>query len=88
MHYIYNGKGERVRRYLGTDDVTTVYDEAGRWLGDYDGTGTPIQQTIWLDARAAAHGAAGWAADQPDLPANPAGCGKLGLFFQAGVSAS
>jgi len=49
MRYVYNGKGERVRRHLGTDDVTTVYDEAGRWLGDYDGIGTPIQQAIWLD---------------------------------------
>lgn len=49
MRYIYNGKGERVRRHLGTDDVTTLYDEAGRWLGDYDATGTPIQQAIWLD---------------------------------------
>ena len=49
MHYAYNGKGERVRRHLGTDDVTTMYDETGRWLGDYDVTGTPIQQAIWLD---------------------------------------
>ena len=49
MQYVYNGKGERVRRHLGTDDVTTVYDEAGKWLGDYDSTGTPIQQAIWLD---------------------------------------
>ncbi|WP_434946434.1 RHS repeat-associated core domain-containing protein [Luteimonas sp. SDU82] len=49
MHYAYSGKGERVRRYLGTDDVTTLYDEAGRWLGDYDGAGIPLQQAIWLD---------------------------------------
>ena len=49
MHYVYNGKGERVRRHLGADDVTTVYDEAGRWLGDYDASGSPKQQAIWLD---------------------------------------
>ena len=49
MHYAYNGKGERVRRHLGTDDVTTVYDEAGRWVGDYDDAGVPLQQAIWLD---------------------------------------
>ena len=33
----------------GGGDVTTVYDEAGRWLGDYDVAGTPLQQAIWLD---------------------------------------
>ncbi|MCD9030432.1 DUF6531 domain-containing protein [Luteimonas sp. Y-2-2-4F] len=48
-HYVYNGKGERVRSHLGTDDITTLYDEAGRWLGDYAPDGTPKQQAIWLD---------------------------------------
>lgn len=47
--YVYNGKGERMRRFRGMEDVNTVYDEAGRWLGDYDVAGTPIQQAIWLD---------------------------------------
>lgn len=26
-----------------------MYDEAGRWLGDYDNAGVPKQQVIWLD---------------------------------------
>ena len=26
-----------------------MHDEAGRWLGDYDASGNPIQQAIWLD---------------------------------------
>jgi len=48
--YVYNGKGERVlRQDVGAGDVTTVYDEAGRWLGDYDVSGAPFQQVIWLD---------------------------------------
>ncbi|WP_407354652.1 RHS repeat-associated core domain-containing protein [Luteimonas sp. R10] len=49
MHYVYNGKGEQVRKHLGAHDITTVFDEAGRWLGDYDASGAPLQQAIWLD---------------------------------------
>lgn len=49
MNYLYNGKGERVYRYGNGTAVTTVYDEAGRWIGDYDSNGQPIQQAIWLD---------------------------------------
>ncbi|WP_232137466.1 RHS repeat-associated core domain-containing protein [Luteimonas fraxinea] len=47
--YSYNGRGERVRSYLGLEDITSVYDEAGHWLGDYDIAATPLQQAIWLD---------------------------------------
>ncbi len=47
--YRYNGKGERVRKTGADEDVVTVYDEAGRWLGDYQSNGQPLQQAIWLD---------------------------------------
>jgi RHS repeat-associated protein len=49
MNYDYNGKGEQIRRSFGTTDVQIVYDEAGHWLGEYDATGVPLQQVIWLD---------------------------------------
>jgi RHS repeat-associated protein len=49
MNYLYNGKGEQVRKYLGTANTYTVYDEAGHWLGDYDTNGVAIQQAIWID---------------------------------------
>jgi RHS repeat-associated protein len=49
MNYLYNGIGERVYRTGSGQTVTTVYDEAGHWIGDYDATGQPIQQAIWLD---------------------------------------
>nr|WP_254894376.1 RHS repeat-associated core domain-containing protein [Xanthomonas citri] len=49
MNYRYNGRGEQVRRYLGTNNTYTLYDEAGHWLGDYDTNGAPKQQAIWLD---------------------------------------
>ncbi|WP_417892847.1 RHS repeat-associated core domain-containing protein [Xanthomonas theicola] len=48
MTYRYNGRGEQVQR-SGAATTTTVYDEAGHWLGDYDGNGVPVQQAIWLD---------------------------------------
>lgn len=49
MNYLYNGKGEQVRKYLSTANTYTVYDEVGHWLGDYDSTGAALQQAIWLD---------------------------------------
>jgi RHS repeat-associated protein len=49
MNYAYNGKGEQVRKYLGAANTYTLYDEAGHWLGDYNSSGAPIQQAIWLD---------------------------------------
>jgi RHS repeat-associated protein len=49
MNYRYNGRGEQVRRFLGSTNTYTLYDEAGQWLGDYDDNGAPLQQAIWLD---------------------------------------
>jgi RHS repeat-associated protein len=49
MNYAYNGRGEQVRKHLGTSNTYTFYDEAGHWLGDYDNTGAPIQQALWMD---------------------------------------
>ncbi|MBN6151933.1 type IV secretion protein Rhs [Xanthomonas sp. AmX2] len=48
MNYRYNGRGEQVRRFLGTANTYTLYDEAGNWIGDYGGDGQPIQQAIWM----------------------------------------
>ncbi|GKS92218.1 RHS repeat-associated core domain-containing protein [Acidovorax sp. SUPP2539] len=49
MEYRYNGRGEQVRRFLGTVNTHTLYDEGGHWLGDYDSKGKPVQQAIWMD---------------------------------------
>ncbi len=49
LSYRYNGKGERVRKTGSDEDTVTLYDEAGRWLGDYTVNGQPMQQAIWLD---------------------------------------
>lgn len=48
-NYDYNGRGEQVRRWLAAnDDRYSMYDEGGQWLGEYDATGAPLQQIVWL----------------------------------------
>ena len=49
MNYAYNGRGEQVRRYAGTNVRHAMYLEDGRWLGEYDNAGVAQQQVIWLD---------------------------------------
>ncbi|MEA4855005.1 RHS repeat-associated core domain-containing protein [Solidesulfovibrio sp.] len=56
--YAINGLGQRVAKTTTTPGaiggantvsaVYFVYDEAGHLLGEYDGTGTVIQETVWL----------------------------------------
>jgi RHS repeat-associated protein len=50
MSYVYNGRGEQVRKFVGTTNTYSLYDEAGHWLGDYGNTGAaaPTQQVIWF----------------------------------------
>ncbi|WP_217698676.1 RHS repeat-associated core domain-containing protein [Pseudoxanthomonas indica] len=49
MNYTYNGRGEQVRRHLGSTNSYTIYDESGHWLGDYDSSGVALQQALWMD---------------------------------------
>jgi RHS repeat-associated protein len=49
MSYLYNGKGERVHKAGSGSAISTLYDEDGKWIGDYDANGQPIQQVVWLD---------------------------------------
>jgi RHS repeat-associated protein len=46
--YVYNGYGEQVQRQTSTT-TRFVYDEAGQLIGQYDSTGTAIQQYISLN---------------------------------------
>lgn len=47
--YRYNGMAQRVAKTgAGGVAVHYVYDEAGRLLGEYDGAGKPIQETVYL----------------------------------------
>jgi RHS repeat-associated protein len=46
---IYNALGQRVQKSGGTaGTVLFWYDEAGHLLGEYDGTGALIEETVWL----------------------------------------
>lgn len=47
--YTVNGLGQRVSKTVGVTTTRFVYDERGRLLGEYDGTGQLIQETVWLD---------------------------------------
>jgi RHS repeat-associated protein len=45
--YIFNALGQRVKK-SGTSVTLFVYDEAGHLLGEYDGSGNLIEETIWM----------------------------------------
>lgn len=47
--YRYNGRGERVIATRGAAVTFTVYDESGRWLGEYAQDGAPLQQVLWME---------------------------------------
>jgi RHS repeat-associated protein len=46
---IYNALGQRIEKTGGSaGTVLYAYDEAGHLLGEYDGTGALIEETVWL----------------------------------------
>jgi RHS repeat-associated protein len=48
-NYVYNALGQRVEKIGGpAGTVFTVYDEGGHLLGEYNGAGALIQETVWL----------------------------------------
>ena len=47
--YRVNALGQRVSKTVAGATTSFVYDEQGRLLGEYDGTGNLIQETIWLE---------------------------------------
>jgi RHS repeat-associated protein len=49
MNYAYSPFGQQVARYIAGQTTVSLHDEAGHWLGDYDGAGRPIRQVVWLD---------------------------------------
>lgn len=50
VSYGYDGEGNRVARTVATGVKTTLtlFDEAGRWVADYDDAGQVTQQAIWM----------------------------------------
>lgn len=48
MEYMYNGYGERVCRGAAGARVYSIFDEGGRWLGDFD-RDQAVQLVVWMD---------------------------------------
>lgn len=50
VDYRYNAIGERVAAgpNASSIDTYTLYDEAGKWIGDYAGSSVAKQQVVWL----------------------------------------
>jgi RHS repeat-associated protein len=48
VSYRHNARGERVYRQGIDKTVYTVFDPAGRWVGDYDVNGLSVQEVIWF----------------------------------------
>lgn len=49
IQYNYDARGQQILRANANATSVFVYDEAGRWLGEYSDTGEAKQQVIWLD---------------------------------------
>jgi RHS repeat-associated protein len=47
--YQHNGQGQRVKKDDGTTVTLFAYDETGHLVGEYDGSGNPIQETVWFN---------------------------------------
>jgi RHS repeat-associated protein len=45
--YVLNALGQRVKK-SGTSVTLFVYDESGHLLGEYDGTGNLLEETVWM----------------------------------------
>ena len=47
--YVYNALGQRVKKSNSSVTRYFMYDEAGHLLGEYDASGTLIEETVWLN---------------------------------------
>ncbi len=80
--YVYNAKGERVKKVVAGETMIFHYDQAGNLLAEFDGQGNPLRDYIWLDGERLAIVAGG-----PDVTftgANPQSGAQitLGLFLE------
>ena len=47
--YLVNALGQRAQKTVGATTTRFVYDEQGHLLGEYDGAGKLVQETVWLE---------------------------------------
>lgn len=46
--YVVNGMGHRVKKVVGSTATLFAFDGQGHIVGEYDGTGAPVRETIWI----------------------------------------
>jgi len=66
--YTVNALGQRVRKSNATSTRVFVYDEAAHLLGEYDGSGALVQETVWLE-------------DVPVATLRPNGGGGVNVYY-------
>jgi len=66
--YSINALGQRVKKATGGAAIDFAYDEAGHLIGEYDSSGAPIEETVWL-------------ADTPVAVLKPDGSGGVNSFY-------
>jgi RHS repeat-associated protein len=65
--YLYNALGQLVEKAASSTNLY-VYDESGHILGEYDGSGNLIEETVWLG-------------DIPVATLQPNGSGGINIFY-------
>lgn len=66
--YVYSGLGERVKKSNTQVTRYFAYDDAGHLLGEYDGSGDLIQETVWFG-------------DIPVATLRPNGSGGVDVYY-------
>jgi len=49
--YDHNGQGQRVKKDVGGTVTLFAYDEQGRLIGEYDGSGNMLMEHVWFDGQ-------------------------------------
>jgi RHS repeat-associated protein len=47
-NYVYNALGQMIEKNVGGSVTFLMYDEAGHLIGEYSGSGSLIQETVWI----------------------------------------
>jgi RHS repeat-associated protein len=66
--YLYNALGQMVEKAAASPTNLYMYDESGHLLGEYDGSGNLIEETVWLG-------------DIPVATLQPNGSGGINVFY-------
>jgi RHS repeat-associated protein len=67
-NYLYSALGQLIQKSASSPTNLYMYDEAGHLLGEYDGSGNLIQETVWLG-------------DIPVATLQPNGSGGVNVFY-------